>query len=65
MDNTYVILIIAGLLFPITLIIMEVGRRLGLKRMAEDPKGARAGASAVEAAVFALFGLLIAFTFPD
>ena len=63
MDNTYVILIIAGLLFPITLIIMEVGRRLGLKRMAEDPKGARAGASAVEAAVFALFGLLIAFTF--
>ena len=63
MDNTYVILIIAGLLFPITLIIMEVGRRLGLRRMAEDPKGARAGASAVEAAVFALFGLLIAFTF--
>lgn len=63
MGYTYLILLIAGLLFPITLIIMEVGRRLGLRRMAEDPEGARAGTSSVEAAVFAFFGLLIAFTF--
>jgi hypothetical protein len=42
---------------------LELGRRLGLRRMARDPEGAKAGAGAVEAAVFALMGLLIAFTF--
>jgi hypothetical protein len=63
MTDTSLIFLIAGLLFPASLIAMEVGRRLGLKRMAEDPEGARAGTGAVEGAVFALFGLLIAFTF--
>jgi hypothetical protein len=63
MKPTYLILIVAGLLFPVTLIFLEVGRRLGRRRLAEDPEGARAGAGAVEGAVFALFGLLIAFTF--
>jgi hypothetical protein len=51
------------MLFPVMLISLEIGRRIGLRRLAEDPEGARAGASAVEGAVFALFGLLIAFTF--
>jgi hypothetical protein len=59
----YLLLVIAGLLFPIALVAMEIGRRLGLRRLAEDPEGARAGTGAVEGAVFALFGLLIAFTF--
>ena len=63
MGYTNFILFIAGLLFPVTFISMEVGRRLGLKRMAKDPEGVRAGTGAVEGAVFALFGLLIAFTF--
>jgi hypothetical protein len=63
MDKTYLILFSAGLLFPLTLISMEIGRRFGRRRLAEDPEGARAGAGAVEGAVFALFGLLIAFTF--
>lgn len=63
MNKTFLILFVAGLLFPLTLISMEVGRRFGRRRLAEDPEGARAGASAVESAVFALFGLLIAFTF--
>lgn len=63
MNYTYLILLIAGLLFPVTLITMEVGRRFGLRRMSEDPEGARAGTSAVEGTVFALFGLLVAFTF--
>jgi CDP-diglyceride synthetase len=62
-NYTYLILVIASLLFPVTLITMEVGRRFGLRRMTEDPAGARAGTGAVEGAVFALFGLLIAFTF--
>jgi len=63
MTPTYFILIVAGLLFPVTLIFLEVGLRLGRRRLAEDPKGARAGAGPVEDAVFALFGLLVAFTF--
>ena len=63
MDKTYLILFSAGLLFPLMLISMEIGRRFGRRRLAEDPEGARAGAGAVEGAVFALFGLLIAFTF--
>ena len=63
MGHTYLILLVAGLLFPVTLITMEIGRRFGRKRLAEDPEGARAGVGTVEGAVFALFGLLIAFTF--
>jgi ABC-type glycerol-3-phosphate transport system permease component len=63
MDYTHLIFLISGLLFPATLITMEVGRRLGLRRFVQDPEGARAGVGAVEGAVFALFGLLIAFTF--
>jgi hypothetical protein len=51
------------ILFPVMLIALEIGRRFGLRRLAEDPEGARAGVGAVEGAVFALFGLLIAFTF--
>jgi ABC-type glycerol-3-phosphate transport system permease component len=51
------------ILLPVMLITLEIGRRIGLRRLAEDPEGARAGVSAVEGAVFALFGLLIAFTF--
>jgi hypothetical protein len=34
-----------------------------VRRLIADPDGARAGTGAVEGAVFALFGLLIAFTF--
>ena len=40
-----------------------VGRRLGRQRLAADPDGSHAGATAVEGAVFALLGLLVAFTF--
>jgi hypothetical protein len=63
MNKTYLLWLVAALLFPLTLISMEIGRRLGRWRFAKDPEGARAGVSAVEGAVFALFGLLIAFTF--
>jgi hypothetical protein len=50
-------------LFAGMLALMEVGARAGRKRMAEDPEGARAGTATAEGAVFALLGLLIAFTF--
>lgn len=41
----------------------EIGRRIGARRLARDPKKLAEGAGAAEAAVFALLGLLIAFTF--
>src|ERR1041384_470985 len=46
-----------------TLAMLEAGRRLGVRRMARDPEGARAGTGAIDGAVFGLMGLLIAFTF--
>jgi hypothetical protein len=45
------------------LIFSEVGRRIGIARLARDPEGLAKGAGAAEAAVFGLLGLLIAFTF--
>ena len=55
--------ILSGGLFVGMLILLEVGRRLGARRLARDPVGARTGVSAVEGALFGLLGLLIAFTF--
>jgi hypothetical protein len=49
--------------FAAMLALMEVGARIGRKRLAQDPEGARSGTAAAEGAVFALLGLLIAFTF--
>lgn len=45
-----------------SLLLMEYGRRIGLRRLAEEGNAAMAGLSAVEGAVFALMGLLLAFT---
>jgi hypothetical protein len=55
--------VLAGSLFVGVLVLLEVGRRLGARRLARDPEGARTGVSAVEGALFGLLGLLIAFTF--
>jgi hypothetical protein len=52
----------AGLLLAMILL-LELGRRLGLRRLAKDTEGARAGIGAVDGAVFGLLGLLVAFTF--
>jgi hypothetical protein len=46
-----------------TLGTLEVGRRIGVRLMARDPEGAKAGSGAIDGAVFGLLGLLIAFTF--
>ena len=45
------------------LLMMEVGYRAGRRRMRSDPERGMTGLGAIEGAVFALFGLLIAFTF--
>jgi hypothetical protein len=42
---------------------LELGRRLGVRRMAADPEGVKSGTGPVDSAVFALLGLLLAFTF--
>jgi hypothetical protein len=57
-----------GLLFSVGLfvgmvVLLETGRRMGMRRLSRDPEGARQGVAAVEAAVFGLLGLLLAFTF--
>lgn len=55
--------LLAGFLFVGMLVLLDVGRRIGNRHLAVDPDGARAGVGAVDGAVFALLGLLIAFTF--
>ncbi len=54
----FLLVLFFGMLF-----FLELGRHYGHSRFQLDPKGARAGVGGVEGAVFALFGLLIAFTF--
>jgi hypothetical protein len=56
------LLLVTGLLAGM-LLLLETGRRIGLRQMAKDSKGAHQGLGAVEGAVFGLMGLLIAFTF--
>jgi hypothetical protein len=63
MSFTLITMLLAGGLFVAMLVLLEVGRRLGVRRAAQDGEAARAGAGVVDGAVFALLGLLIAFTF--
>jgi hypothetical protein len=63
-DHRVLIVILATVfLFFGMLIFSEVGRRIGLVRLARDPEGLPKGAGSAEAAVFGMLGLLIAFTF--
>jgi hypothetical protein len=55
-------LVVAGMFLGM-LIVLEFGRRLGEKRLAENSEAAKSGSGAVESAVFGLMALLIAFTF--
>ncbi|HEX2446207.1 MAG TPA: hypothetical protein VHJ77_19825 [Vicinamibacterales bacterium] len=58
---TWAAALAAGLLV-VMLALQEVGRRLGVRRLARDPEGKISGGAA-EAGIFGLLGLLIAFTF--
>jgi hypothetical protein len=60
---TFFVLVIALGLFVGMVVLLEVGRRIGIRRARRDPEGAREGVGAAEGAIFALLGLLIAFTF--
>ena len=46
-----------------TFCLLEVGRRVGRRRMERDPESAKASTGAIDGAIFGLLGLLIAFTF--
>jgi hypothetical protein len=50
-------------LFAGIVVLMEAGRRWGVRRRARDPHSLSGGVGPIEGAVFALMGLLIAFTF--
>src|SRR4249920_2368027 len=63
MIQMFFALAFAGGLFLGMLLLQEVGRRIGVRRRAQDPEGAGIGLGTIETAVFALLGLLIAFTF--
>jgi hypothetical protein len=54
----YAVLLLIGML-----LMLEVGRRLGVRRRPKESEGERGGLGTVEGAVFALFGLMVAFTF--
>jgi hypothetical protein len=45
------------------LLFLEAGRRLGLRKIARGPEEAAPGLRVIEGTAFALFGLLLAFTF--
>jgi len=63
MDRMVASALFAFALFVGMLILLNVGRRIGDRHMASDSRGARTGTGTIETAVFALLGLLIAFTF--
>jgi len=55
--------LLAGGLFVGMLILLEVGRRIGIRQTARDPDGAHTGLGAIDGAVFGLLGLILAFSF--
>jgi len=55
--------VFALVLFIGMLVLMEIGRRFGVRRRPKESEGERGGLGTVEGAVFALFGLMVAFTF--
>jgi hypothetical protein len=59
---TFAAVLFAGGLFLGMLGMQELGRRMGSRRLAENPEYAR-GIGPVEGALFGLLGLLLAFTF--
>jgi hypothetical protein len=53
----------ASALFLGMIILLEVGRRVAARRIAREGEDAKTGTGAIEGAVLALLGLLVAFTF--
>jgi len=56
-------LLFAVLLFGGILVFLEIGRRLGVRRRSRESESDRGSLGTIEGAMFALFGLVVAFTF--
>ena len=63
MDLRMITLLSVGGFLLAMLAVSELGRRFGMARIARDPDGLAKGMGAADGAVFALLGLLLAFTF--
>jgi hypothetical protein len=63
MSHAVTVFLLTFGLFLGMLLFLEIGRRVSLRRMKEDSGTAGEGVGAVDGAVFALLGLLLAFTF--
>jgi hypothetical protein len=63
MNFTLLTLAAAGVLFLSMLLFLNIGRRIGCATLAREAKETAPGAGAIDAAVYGLLGLLIAFTF--
>jgi hypothetical protein len=53
---TFSVLALAGVLFVGMLVLLDVGRRIGARRLQHDTEGVRAGVGVIEGAVFGLLG---------
>ena len=58
MQYTLYTSLLAGSLFVGMLILLEVGRRVGVRQLTRDPDGAHTGLGAIDGAVFDLLGLI-------
>jgi hypothetical protein len=63
MNPTTLAIVVSGGLFAGVLLCLELGNRLGKKEAEGDLTGARTGVGAIEAALFGLLGLMLAFNF--
>jgi hypothetical protein len=63
MDFVLIALLCTAGLFLGMLVLLDIGRRIGVWRLANDPDGAMVGVGTVEGAVFGLLALLVAFSF--
>jgi hypothetical protein len=60
--------ILAGTIFAVALsagvlVLLEIGRRIGVRQLAEEGETASKGVGAIEGAIFGLLGLILAFSF--
>ena len=63
MSDTLITVVLMPAFFLALLLLIEIGRRLGLKQSVEDAERTHAGLGTIEAAIYGLLGLMIAFTF--
>ena len=63
MRHEFVVLVVASVLFVGMLLCLEIGRRIGIRRLHDDSGAGAEGLGVIDGAVFAVLGLLIAFTF--